>query len=93
MTHMAVDPGVPWDLVAQVRRSTRKSQIVKYLDNEPACASEIAQRMGIQTNSVSNYFNDLKRMDPAVVVCITPEQPHHRLYALTEEGSKIIEHV
>ena len=90
---MAVDPDVPWDLVAQVRRSTRKSQIVKYLHSEPACASEIAEEMGIQTNSVSNYFNDLKKMDPPVVTCITPDQPHHRLYALTEEGRKLIGHV
>lgn len=90
---MSVDPEVPWDLVAQVRRSDRKSQIVHELDKEPASASELGETMGVQTGTAANYLRDLKKMNPPVVECITPNQPHHRLYALTEEGKKVREHV
>jgi DNA-binding HxlR family transcriptional regulator len=90
---MSADPDVPWDLVAQVRRSKRKTEIVNELATDPASASELGKMMGIQTASASNYLRDLKNMDPPVVSCITPEQPHHRLYALTEEGEIVYEHV
>lgn len=90
---MPVDPNIPWDLVSQVRRSDRKSQIVRRLSEDPASASELAEEMDVTTDSASNYLRDLRRMDPPVVECITPNQPHHRLYTLTEEGLEIVEHV
>jgi DNA-binding HxlR family transcriptional regulator len=90
---MAVDPNVPWDLIVQVKRSERKTEIVKSLGKEPACASELGDEMDIQTDSASNYLRDLKQMEPPVVRCITPNQPHHRLYALTSDGRTIIEHL
>jgi DNA-binding HxlR family transcriptional regulator len=90
---MTADPDVPWDLVAQVRRSGRKSQIVYQLDIGPACASELAEDMGIETATVSNYLRELKNMDPPVVECITPSQPHHRLYTLTEDGETVRDHI
>lgn len=90
---MPADPDVPWDLVAQVRRSDRKSYIVKRLAKDPASASELGKEMGIQTNSASNYLYDLKKMNPPVVICITPDQPHHRLYGLTEEGDRVVDHI
>lgn len=86
---MSADPDVPWDLVAQVRRSDRKKQIVYELENTPSCASELSDKMGVQTATASNYLRELKNMKPPVVHCITPDQPHHRLYALTEEGVKV----
>lgn len=90
---MSIDPDIPWDLIAQVRRSERKSQIVTYLAREPASASELAERMGVETSTASNYFWQLKNMEPPVIECITPDQPHHRLYALTEEGQTVREHL
>lgn len=90
---MAVDDDVPWDLVSKVRRAPRKTQIVYQLDMEPASASELGKEMGIQTASAANHLRDLKQMEPPVVACITPDQPHHRLYALTEEGKVVREHV
>ena len=91
---MAVDPDVPWDLVSQVRRSRRKSEIVSRLDAEPACAAELTEEMkGISRPAVSNVLRELKNMNPPIVTCITPEQPHYRLYALTEEGRKVRDHI
>lgn len=90
---MSANPDVPWDLVAQVRRSERKSQIVRQLSIEPACASELGDEMGIETGTAANYLRELKKMGPPVVECITPDQPHHRLYALTKEGKIVEEHV
>lgn len=90
---MSADPDVPWELVAKIRRSDRKSQIVLELDSSPASATELAEIMDIQRRSVSNYLHELKGMQPPVVECITPDQPHHRLYALTEDGAKIVGHI
>lgn len=90
---MSVDSEIPWDLVAQVRRSRPKSEIVNELAAEPLAATELADKLNVQTGSASNYLRELKKMEPPVVECITPEQPHHRLYALTEDGNKIVDHV
>lgn len=90
---MAADPNVPWDLVAEVKRSTRKTQIIEYIDEEPACASELADEFDIQTGSVSNIFRELKKTEPPLIECLTPEQPHHRLYGLTETGAEVREHI
>jgi len=90
---MAADPDVPWDLVSRVRRSERKTEIIKLLRVEPASASELAEKMDIETATVSNHFYKLKTMNPPLVVCITPDQPHHRLYGLTEYAEEIVNHI
>ncbi|ELY97101.1 transcriptional regulator [Natrialba asiatica DSM 12278] len=90
---MSFDPNVPWDLVSEVRRSRRKSQIINRLHEEPASASEIASEIGLQTDSVSNYFRELKKTDPKLIKCLTPDQPHHRLYGLTETGDTVYEYI
>lgn len=90
---MSVDPDVPWDLVSKVRRSRRKEQIINRLHQEPACASELSRSMGIQTASVSNLFRELKNTEPPLLQCLTPEQPHHRIYGLTEAGDIVFDHL
>lgn len=80
-------------MVSKLRGSSQKSKIVDELARDPVCASELSDVLGIQTGSASNYLRDLKNTDPPVVVCITPEQPHHRLYALTEAGEFVYEHL
>lgn len=90
---MSVDHSVPWDLVSEVKRSRRKGQIIRLLHEEPACASELSDKIGIQTGSVSNLFRELKNTEPPLIQCLTPDQPHHRLYGLTETGDLIFEHI
>lgn len=90
---MPYDESIPWDLVAQVRRSDRKQFIVKRLAKDPASATNLADEMGLKRGTVSNYFYELKSMDPPIVECITPDQPHHRLYALTDWGELIVDHI
>lgn len=87
--NMAADPDVPWELVSKVRRSKRKRAIVTRIADDPASASTMAEEMGLQTESVSNVLRDLKQMEPPVVECLTPRQPHHRLYGLTKIGEKV----
>lgn len=89
---MPADPDVPWDMVSEVRRSKRKSQIIKILKEEPACASEVAEELRLETGTVSNYFRELKNTDPSLIECLTPDQPHHRLYGLTETGEIVYKH-
>lgn len=90
---MPADPDVPWDRVAEVKRSKRKSEIIDRLGVEPASASELADDFGIQTNSVSNLFRELKNTDPPLIECLTPQQPHHRLYGLTKTGEVVRDHL
>ena len=90
---MPADPDVPWDTVSKIRRSDRKKQIVNRLDKDPASATDLADEMEIQRNTISNHIRELKKMDPQIVRCITPEQPHHRLYDLTEEGAKVYQFI
>lgn len=89
---MAADADVPWGLVAEVRRSKRKLQILNRLANNPASASELASEFNLETGSVSNIFRELKNTDPPLITCLTPDQPHHRLYGLTDLGEEVLEH-
>lgn len=90
---MPADQDVPWNLVSKVRASRRKEQIINRISKEPACPSEIAREVGLETGTVANYFRDLKQTDPPLIECLTPEQPHHRIYGLTEEGELVSEHI
>jgi len=90
---MSIDDNIPWDLVSEVRRSERKVQIIQELNNDPQCASEIAKKIELEVGTVSNYFRELKTTDPPLIKCLTPNQPHHRLYSLTETGELVHEHL
>jgi DNA-binding HxlR family transcriptional regulator len=90
---MSADPDVPWDLVAQVRRSKRKTQIIHRLANDPASASELSTEFGIKTASISNLFRELKNTEPPLITCLTPDQPHHRIYGLTDDGEEVHTHL
>lgn len=90
---MSVNPDDPWHLVSKLRSSDQKARIVTELSKEPVCASTLGDILGVQTDSAANYLRDLKNTEPAIVHCITPNQPHHRLYALTEAGEFVDEHL
>lgn len=91
--NMPVDQSLPWDTISEIRRSDRKSEIIEHLDDDPASATVLADEMGIQRETVSNYLRDLKKREPGLVYCLTPKQPHHRLYDLTEVGETVREHL
>lgn len=84
---------LPWDTVAAVRSSKIRSKIVNALTEGPLCASEIGDQLGYATSTVSKHIHWLKNEDPSLVHCKTPDRPHHRLYALTEEGRQVAVHV
>ncbi|MEA5388329.1 hypothetical protein VB779_15655 [Haloarculaceae archaeon H-GB11] len=90
---MTADPDVPWGLVSEVRRSRRKTQIIEILSEEPAAATDVASEIRLETKTVSNYFLELKTTEPPLIKCLTPEQPHHRLYCLTETGDVVSNHI
>lgn len=90
---MAADPDVPWDLVSEVRRSRRKSQILRRLGESPAAATEVAEEINLKTGSVSNIFRDMKNTTPPLIYCLTPDQPHHRIYGLTETGEEVLKNL
>lgn len=88
---MTVNKDDPWHLVSKLRSSDQKTKMVEEIADNPSCASELSDVLGIQTGTAANYLRDLKNTEPPIVECITPEQPHYRLYALTSEGRFVYE--
>lgn len=90
---MPADPDIPWNLVSLVRRSGARSQIILLLGEEPLSASSVANEISLERKTVSNYYRELKNTEPPLIKCVTPDQPHHRIYDLTETGEVVREHL
>lgn len=88
---MSASDNVNWDAVAAARSSGRRKQTIEALQEGPKYAGEIADDLGTSRGTISNHLHWLKSEDLAE--CITPDRPHHRLYALTEAGTTVAEHV
>lgn len=86
---MSYNERIPWDLVAELRSAPRRRRVVERLAGDPASASELAEEMNLETDSVSKHFRRLRRTDPPLVECLTPNRPHYRIHGLTEAGEKI----
>ena len=88
---MSAPDSVNWDAVAAARSSKRRKQTIEALLEGPKYAGEIADDLGTSRGTISNHLHWLKRQ--GLAECITPDRPHHRLYALTDEGADVAEHV
>ena len=90
---MSIQDEVDWDAVASLRASTTRQAVVEALEPGPKYAAEVASEIGTTQGMVSNQFRWLKRNDPPLVTCLTPDRPHHRLYRLTPEGERVLSRV
>ena len=87
---MSVQEEVDWDAVASLRASMMRQAVVEALEPGPKYAAEVADEIGTTQAVVSNHFRWLKRNDPPLVMCLTPDRPHHRLYRLTRDGERVL---
>jgi DNA-binding HxlR family transcriptional regulator len=88
---MSDDEDVDWNSVAAVRASTTRRRVVEALEEEPKYAAEVSKEIGAARGMVSNTFRWLREHELATAV--TPDRPHHILYALTEKGEAVAENV
>ncbi|MDO5848263.1 MAG: winged helix-turn-helix domain-containing protein [Methanobrevibacter sp.] len=78
-------------MVAYVRASKHRQNIIKYLNNKVKTPTDIKNSLNINTNHTSNLLADLRKHD--LVYCATPEMKKGRLYKLTEKGEKIVKYL
>ena len=76
------------ELVAYVKASEHRQNIIKYLGNDLKTPSEIGDELNIMTNHISNLLADLRKND--IVLCATPNIRKGRLYKLTDTGKEIL---
>ncbi len=79
------------ELVAYVRASNRRKDIIKFLSYGLKTPTEIGDELDIRTNHISNLLADLKKH--GLVVCATPNVRKGRLYKLTDNGNKVLEYL
>ncbi len=80
-----------FEVLAYVRASRHRSNIIKFLAHGLKTPKEIGVELDIRTNHVSNLLADLKKKD--LVFCLTPNVHKGRLYKLTDVGCKISEYL
>lgn len=80
-----------FEVLAYVRASGHRSNIIKFLGYGLKTPKEIGVELNIRTNHVSNLLADLKKK--GLVFCVTPNVHKGRLYKLTDVGCKISEYL
>ena len=75
------------ELMAYIKASEHRQNIVKYLGDELKTPSEIGEELDIRTNHISNLLADLRKKD--IVLCATPNVKKGRLYKLTDTGKRV----
>jgi hypothetical protein len=90
-TAKAESDGVDWYAVASIRSSERRQKVLEGLQEEPKYAKEIADSLDTSMKRVVKQIRWLK--GNGLAECLTPDRPHHRIYALTEQGETIADEV
>ncbi len=75
------------ELVAYVKASEYRKEIIRFLLYDLKTPKEIGDRIDVRTNHISNILADLRRQD--LVICATPNVRKGRLYKLTEKGNRV----
>ncbi len=79
------------ELVAYVKASNHRKNIIEYLNYGLKTPKEIGVALNVRTNHISNLLADLRKHN--LVVCSTPNVRKGRLYELTENGIKVLEYL
>ena len=88
-----IHEGVDWDAVAAIRSSKRREGVLAALADGPKYAADIANKLDYSQGTVSKDFPWMKYRDPPLIMCLTPERPHHVIYGITEAGNAVVDHV
>jgi DNA-binding HxlR family transcriptional regulator len=74
-----------------VMASTYRLSVIQYIGNGVKIPSDIAKKIGVRTNHISNVLSDLKRN--GLVVCLNENAHKGRLYKNTELSLEILRYL
>jgi predicted transcriptional regulator len=80
---------VEWKRLGIVLASEYRKKIVMALSKGPKTPKQLSEETGILLPHVSSSLKIL--MQNGIVECLTPKLRKGKLYALTEDGKKILE--
>ena len=79
------------DTLGYVMASTYRLSVIQYIGNGVKIPSDIARKIGVRTNHISNVLSDLKAN--GVVVCLNENAHKGRLYKNTELAIEILKYL
>ncbi len=74
-----------------VMASTYRLSVIQYIGNGVKIPSDIANKIGVRTNHISNVLSDLK--ENGLVVCLNENAHKGRLYKNTELSLAILKYL
>ena len=74
-----------------VMASSYRLSVIKYIGNGVRIPSDIAKKIGVRTNHISNVLADLKKN--GLVVCLNENAHKGRLYKNTDLALNILEYL
>ena len=74
-----------------VMASSYRLSVIKYIGNGVKIPSDIAKKIGVRTNHISNVLADLK--EKGLVICLNEDAHKGRLYKNTELSIEIINYL
>ena len=78
-------------LLGYVMASSYRLKVIQYIGNGVRIPSDIANKIGVRTNHISNVLSDLKEHD--LVVCLNEDAHKGRLYKNTELSLEILKYL
>ena len=74
-----------------VMASTYRLSVIQYIGNGVKIPSDIANKIGVRTNHISNVLSDLK--ENGLVVCLNENAHKGRLYKNTDLALEILKYL
>lgn len=86
---------IPWEAVAYVKSSWKRTEVLKHLAQRPQAASEISSKVDLNTHTISVAIGQMREASKMgenhdIVRCLTPDRSNFRIYGLTEDGEKVV---
>ena len=80
-----------FDSLGYVMASTYRLSVIQYIGNGVKIPSDIARKIGVRTNHISNVLSDLKQN--GLVICLNEDARKGRLYINTELSLEILKYI
>ncbi|MCR5026788.1 MAG: transcriptional regulator [Methanobrevibacter sp.] len=88
---MIMDDEKVLNILGYVMASSYRLSVIKYIGNGVRIPSDIAKKIGVRTNHISNVLADLKKN--GLVVCLNEEAHKGRLYKNTDLALDVLEYL
>lgn len=86
---------IPWEAVAYVKSSAKRTHILKHLAQQPQAATELANKVDLNRHTISVAIGQMREDSEMgenhdIVRCLTPDRSNFRIYGLTEDGERVV---